>query len=58
MKKEIKECFQLAIKDEKKGKKHKGLLITQPSDKTAKEYLSKANANLELCGFYKEKDFD
>jgi len=58
MKKEIKECFKLAIKDEKKGRKHKGLLITQPSDKTAKEYLSKAKANLELCDFYKEKGFD
>ena len=27
MKKEVKECFILAIKDEKKGKKHKGLLM-------------------------------
>jgi len=56
--KEVKDCFQLAMKDEKKGKKHKGLLITQPNDKTAKEYLLKAKTNLELCDFYKEKGFD
>lgn len=56
--KEVKECFKLAVKDEKRGKKHKGLLITKPSDKTAREYLEKAKTNLELCDLYKEKGFD
>jgi len=35
MKKEIKDCFVGAIKDEKKGKKHKGLLITKLDRKIA-----------------------
>ncbi len=56
--KEIRDCFVSAIKDEKKGRKHKGLLITQPDNKKAEEYLAKARANLELCDFYKEKGFD
>lgn len=56
--KEVRDCFISAIKDEKKGKKHKGLLITQPDDKKAKEYLNKAKINLELCDFYKEKGYD
>lgn len=55
---EVKDCFISALKDEKKGKKHKGLLITNPDDKTAEEYLAKAKRNLELCDFYKEKGFD
>lgn len=55
---EVKDCFVTAIKDEKKGKKHKGLLITNPDDKKAKEYLAKAKRNLELCDFYEEKGFD
>ncbi len=55
---EVKDCFVSAIKDEKKGKKHKGLLITNPDDKKAEEYLAKAKRNLELCDFYKEKGFD
>lgn len=56
--KEVRECFKLAKQDELKGKKHKGLLITKPNDKTAKEYIEKAKTNLELCSFYKEKGFD
>jgi len=56
--KEVRECFINAINDEKKGKKHKGLLITSPDNKQAKEYLAKAKTNLELCDFYKEKGFD
>lgn len=54
----VRDCFVSAIKDEKKGKKHKGLLIISPDDKKAKEYLTKAKRNLELCDFYKEKGFD
>ena len=56
--KEVRDCFISAIKDEKKGKKHKGLLITQPDNKKAEEYIFKAKMNLELCDFYKEKGFD
>lgn len=58
MKSEIKDCFINAVKDEKKGRKHKGLLITKPDSKKAEDYLIKAKTNLELCGFYKEKGFD
>ena len=58
MTKELKDCFTTAINDEKKGKKHKGLLITQPENKTAEEYLRKAKLNLELCDFYKQRGFD
>jgi hypothetical protein len=54
----VRDCFVSAIKDEKKGKKHKGLLITRPDDKKAEEYIAKAKVNLELCDFYKEKGFD
>ena len=56
--KEVRDCFVNAINDEKKGKKHKGLLIISPDDKKAREYLAKAKTNLELCDFYKEKGFD
>ena len=52
------DCFASAIKDEKKGKKHKGLLVTNPDDTKAKDYLTKAKRNLELCDFYNEKGFD
>ncbi len=56
--KEVRDCFVSAAKDEKKGRKHKGLLITKPDDKTAKEYLTKAKVNLQLCDLYKEQGFD
>lgn len=56
--KEVKDCFATAIKDENKGKKHKGLLITKQDDKIAEEYIKKAKLNLELCDFYKQKGFD
>lgn len=56
--KEVRDCFASAMKDEKKGKKHKGLLITQPDGKKAEEYLAKAKVNVELCDFYKEKGWD
>lgn len=58
MKKEVRACFANALKDEKKGQKHKGLLMVRPDDKTAKEYLAKAKANLQLCDLYKEQGFD
>lgn len=58
MKKEVRDCFVNAIKSEKKGKKHKGLLITQPNNKMAEEYLAKAKVNLQLCSLYKEQGFE
>lgn len=54
----LKDCFSSALKDEKKGKKHKGLLAVKPSVKEAEEYVLKAKKNLELCKLYKEKGFD
>jgi len=58
MKKEVRDCFVLAAKDEKKGRKHKGLLITKPDNKTAEGFIQKAKVNLQLCDFYKQKGFD
>jgi uncharacterized protein (UPF0332 family) len=58
MKKELKDCFTSAIKDENKGNKHKGLLETKKDNKIAEEYIKKAKLNLELCDFYKQKGFD
>jgi len=55
---ETKDCFTNALKDERKGKKHKGLLITRPDEEKAKEYTLKAKKNLELCQLYKEQGFD
>jgi len=54
----IKECFESAVKDEKKGKKHKGLLLVKQDDKKAEEYVNKAKINLGLCELYKIKGFD
>jgi len=54
----LKECFKGAERDEKKGIKHKGLLIKNPNKEEAKEYLEKAKRELELCDLYKEKGFD
>ena len=56
--KEVKDCFSNALKEEQKGKKHKGLLIVKPDNAQAKEYLIKAKRNLELCDLYKQKGFD
>ncbi|MBI2541889.1 hypothetical protein HYV80_04220 [Candidatus Woesearchaeota archaeon] len=54
----LKDCFSSALKDEKTGKKHKGLLAVKPSVKEAEEYILKAKKNLELCRLYKENRFD
>src|SRR3989344_8897097 len=58
MLKEVRDCFISALKDDKKSKKHKGLLIVKPDNKTAENYIQKAKLNLELCDFYKQKGFD
>jgi uncharacterized protein (UPF0332 family) len=55
---EIKDCFENAIKDEEKGKKHKGLLIGKVNEKMAKSYLAKAKLNIQLCELYKKNGFD
>ena len=56
--KSVKECFVTALKEEQKGKKHKGLLATKPDVKKAEEFVAKARKDLSLCQFYKEKGFD
>ena len=58
MSKEIRECFGSARKDEEKGKKHKGLLIVEPSLKKAEEYLDKARDSLRFCEIYKNSGSD
>ena len=58
MNEQVKECFETAIKEEKKGKKHKGLLIIEPSVEKAKEYLDRARDSLKLCDIYKEAGAD
>ena len=55
---EVKDCFSNAIKDEKKGKKHKGLLIGKPNEKMAEGYLTKAKLNIQLSELYKKNGFD
>lgn len=56
--KEVKECFANALKEEQKGKKHKGLLVVSPDDEQSKQYLIKAKMDLELCNLYRQKGFD
>jgi len=58
MSEEVKECFKIAEKEEKKGKKHKGLLKTGPSTENAKQYLIKAKECLKFCGVYKQLNAD
>ena len=50
---QIKECFETARKEEEKGKKHKGLLVVEPSLRNAEEYLEKAKDGLKYCELYK-----
>jgi uncharacterized protein (UPF0332 family) len=54
----LENAFLNAIKDEKKGKKHKGLLRVSPNQKTAESYLEKAKKNLQLCNLFLEKGFE
>lgn len=58
IKEKIRECFKSALKDEEKGKKHKGLLITEPNQKEAERYLEKARESLEFCDLYKKMEAD
>ncbi len=54
----LRECFKEAKKDEEDGKKHKGLLIVEPNDRFAKEYIQKAKNTLDWCEIYKLKGAD
>src|SRR3989344_377256 len=36
---EVRDCFVNALKEEKRGKKHKGLLITKPNNKIPEEWF-------------------
>ena len=58
LEKSLRECFRAAEKDEKKGRKHKGLLLAKPDDKAASEYIKKAKMELELCEIYKQRGID
>jgi|SRR3989338_4334604 len=56
--KQVKNCFLNALKDEEKGKKHKGLLLAEPNHEQALEYIKKAKGNLRWCETYKEEGAD
>ena len=56
--KKLRECFKSALKDEERGKKHKGLLITEPSIENAKHYLGKAKDSLKFCELYNKMGTD
>lgn len=56
--KDVKSCFFTAIKEEKKGKKHKGLLKLEPNIEEAKGYITKAKQNIELCHVIHNRNFD
>jgi len=57
-KNEVSDCFRSAIKDEEKGKKHKGLLFGKVNEEMAKSYLAKAKLNIQLCELYMKNGFD
>lgn len=52
----LKECFRTAERDEKKGKKHKGLLLTKLNDKAAEDYIQKAKWIWNCVHFTGKKD--
>lgn len=54
----LRECFKKAMEDEKKGIKHKGLLVSTPNDASAREYIKKAKESLELCDYYRQRGTD
>ena len=55
---EVKECFKGAKKDENKGMKHRGLLVTSPNQLLAEEYISKVKKNFEFCEVCKDYGMD
>jgi len=56
--KEVRSCFTSAIKDDEKGKKHKGLVIGEPNNKMAEGYLIKAKENIQLAEIYMKNGFE
>ncbi len=52
------DCFLNALKDDAKGKKHKGLLFIGADNKRAEEYVQKAKTNLTVCDLYKLQRLD
>ena len=56
--KDVKDCFINAGKDDTKGKKHKGLLITKPNQPLAEEYVFKAKKNIIFCELCKNQGFE
>jgi len=58
LEKKVKGCFENAAMDEKKRKKHKGLILVKPSVENAKNYLDKAKDGLKFCDIYKRAGSD
>lgn len=52
------DCFFGALRDEEKGRKHKGLLLVGKDNKKAEEYIEKAKTNLRTCELYKNNGLD
>ena len=55
---DLKECFATALKEEKRGKKHKGLLVTKPSIEIAQGYIERAMESLKFCDLYNKMGAD
>ncbi len=55
---EVKECFKGAKKDDLKGMKHRGLLVTKPNQLLAEEYISKVKKNFDFCEVCKNYGMD
>ncbi|MBI2631614.1 hypothetical protein HYW75_01275 [Candidatus Pacearchaeota archaeon] len=56
--KKLRECIKNAKREEEEGKKHKGLFIVEPNDKSARDYIQKAKDALGWCEVYKIKGAD
>jgi hypothetical protein len=55
---DVRECLFNAKKSDEKGRKHKGLLISEPNQWLSEHYISKARENLEDCEYYKKNRRD
>ncbi len=55
---DLKECFATALKEEQKGKKHKGLLVIKPSIEIAQGYIERAKESLKFCDLYNKMSAD
>jgi hypothetical protein len=54
----VKECFEIAMKEEEKGKKHKGLIVSKPNVEESKNYLERAEEGLKFCDVYRRMGAD